>query len=89
MHAVLHQPALPSNSGPNSRPVMHRVVLMSSPEESRGFIPWDDMKGTAVEKSDFNWWAGRHPSRIAASLLLQVHACTVPSTCPVAVSLSK
>jgi NAD(P)-dependent dehydrogenase (short-subunit alcohol dehydrogenase family) len=34
----------------------HRIVFMSSPEESRGFIPWDDMKGTAVEKSDFNWY---------------------------------
>lgn len=31
---------------------------MSSPEESRGFIPWDDMKGTAVQKSDFNWSVG-------------------------------
>ena len=36
---------------------VRRIVFMSSPEESRGFIPWDDMKGTAVEKSDFNWWA--------------------------------
>lgn len=85
LHAAC--PAL--TSGPDLRPLRHRVVFMSSPEESRGFIPWDDMKGTAVEKSDFNWWAGRHPSRIAASLLLQVHARTVPSTCPVAVSLSK
>lgn len=34
-----------------------RIVFMCSPEESRGFIPWDDMKGAAVDKSDFNWWA--------------------------------
>ena len=31
---------------------------MSSPEESRGFIPWDDMAGKNVDKSDFNWCAG-------------------------------
>ncbi|KAI7836301.1 hypothetical protein COHA_009809 [Chlorella ohadii] len=33
-----------------------RIVFMCSPEESRGFIPWDDMKGAAVDKSDFNWY---------------------------------
>ncbi|PSC67583.1 hypothetical protein C2E20_8740 [Micractinium conductrix] len=33
-----------------------RLVIMSSPEESRGFIPWDDMAGKNVDKSDFNWY---------------------------------
>ncbi|GAB4816264.1 hypothetical protein N2152v2_003310 [Parachlorella kessleri] len=33
-----------------------RIVFMSSPEESRGFVPWDDLTGKSIDRTSFDWY---------------------------------
>lgn len=44
-----------------------RLVFMSSAEESRGFVPWEDMKGAKVERGDFNWYGSANLWKLMAA----------------------